>query len=714
VFDQLSKNKNTQQIQTEGNDSFGCSDEMLRLLINSTGEGVYAVDLEGNCIFANPACAKLLGFENEHVLLGKHMHNLVHHTRPSGDPYPVEECQIYKAFRKHESTHVDDEVMFCADGNPFPAEYWSYPIVREEQLMGCVVTFTDISERRRNEQLLADQSAKIAEIARFPEMNPGSTIRLDNKGTVLMANNAAKHVFGEELVGCCWIDLCPGISKKTWKSILKNKEGFVLEARIAQKDYIFTHRRDFEAELVFVFGADITKQKEAEGMVRMLLNSTGEGIYAVDLQGNCTFANPACVKLLGFKSDTDLIGKHMHNLVHHTRPNGDPYPVEECRIYQAFHNNEGTHVDDEVMFSSDGNPFPAEYWSYPIVHDDKLEGCVVTFVDISVRRRVEEELRQSEKMAALGKLSAGLAHELNNPAAAAGRAASQLIEGFDELQSSTIELARSGIKPEMWDSLIKYYKEFLKRTSEPLDLSPLEASDLENELQDWLESHGIEDGWDIAPILVKIRIDNNDLQEISETLPDVPLDKILVWLCKNLDTRELAGTVVHSTQRMSELVGVVKSYSHMDRAKEQYVDVHRGLEDTLIILGHKLRRGIEVKRDYDKQLPKVLTGGSELNQVWTNLIDNAVSAMGEKGTLNIKTYKDNNHITVEISDSGPGIPEEIQSKIFDPFFTTKQVGEGTGLGLDVVRRIITARCGGEVDFKSNSEGTTFYIRLPIE
>ncbi len=165
---------------------------------------------------------------------------------------------------------------------------------------------------------------------------------------------------------------------------------------------------------------------------------------------------------------------------------------------------------------------------------------------------------------------------------------------------------------------------------------------------------------------------------------------------------------------MSELVGVVKSYSHMDRAKEQYVDVHRGLEDTLIILGHKLRRGIEVKRDYDKQLPKVLTGGSELNQVWTHLIDNAVSAMGEQGTLNIKTYKDNKHITVEISDSGPGIPEEIQSKIFDPFFTTKQVGEGTGLGLDVVRRIITARCGGEIDFKSSSEGTTFYIRLPIE
>ncbi|NIT13419.1 MAG: PAS domain S-box protein [Candidatus Dadabacteria bacterium] len=495
---------------------------------------------------------------------------------------------------------------------------------------------------------------------------------------------------------------------------MKDKEGFVLEARIAEKDYLFTHRRDFEADLVFIFGSEITKQKEAEQMVRLLLNSTGEGIYAVDLEGNCTFANPACVRLLGFESDADLLGRHMHNLVHHTRPNGEPYPVEQCRIYKAFRNNEGTHVDDEVMFCANGKPFKAEYWSYPIERDGNLEGCVVTFVDIEQRRRVEEELRQSEKMSALGKLSAGLAHELNNPAAAAGRAASQLIEGFEELQSSTIELARSGIDPDLWDILIKYYKEFLTRTSEHQDLSPLEASDLENELLDWFESNGIEDGWDIAPILVKIGISKNDLEEISKALHGAPLDKVLIWLCKSLDTRELAGTVVNSTQRMSELVGVVKSYSHMDRAKEQYVDVHRGLEDTLIILGHKLKRGIEVRRDYDRDLPRVLTGGSELNQVWTNIIDNAISAMGEKGTLSIKTYRDNNRATVEIADTGPGIPKEIQSKVFDPFFTTKEVGEGTGLGLDVVRRIITARCGGEVDFKSGSDGTTFYIRLPIE
>ena len=154
-------------------------------------------------------------------------------------------------------------------------------------------------------------------------------------------------------------------------------------------------------------------------LAKLLLHSTGEGIYSIDLDGNCTFANPACATLLGFDSVDDLLGMQMHKLIHHTRTNGEPYPVEECRIYQAFRKGKGTHIDDEVMFCADGKPFPAEYWSYPMFREEELVGCVVTFVNITERRRVEDELRQTEKMAALGKLSAGLAHELNNPASAA-------------------------------------------------------------------------------------------------------------------------------------------------------------------------------------------------------------------------------------------------------------------------------------------------------
>ncbi len=171
-----------------------------------------------------------------------------------------------------------------------------------------------------------------------------------------------------------------------------------------------------------MFVVDIREQKQAEELANLLLNSSGEGIYGIDLTGACTFANPASARLLGFDSVDDLLGKNMHKLVHHTRSNGKHYPIEECQIYQAFRKGEGTHVDDEVMFCADGNPFQCEYWSYPMIREKEVVGCVVTFSNISDRRRIENELRQTEKMAALGKLSAGLAHELNNPAAAATRA----------------------------------------------------------------------------------------------------------------------------------------------------------------------------------------------------------------------------------------------------------------------------------------------------
>ena len=204
-----------------------------------------------------------------------------------------------------------------------------------------------------------------------------------------------------------------------------------------------------------------------DGLARLLLDSAGEGIYGIDLDGNCTFATPACVRLLGFASDADLLGQHMHNLVHHTHANGEPYPVEECRIYQAFRAHEGTHVEDEVMFCRDGTRFPAEYWSYPVEGDGELVGCVVIFVDISGRLAVEEELRQTEKMAALGKLAAGLAHELNNPAAAAGRASNQMLDSLDELQMATVELTRAGIGHEQWATLVEWDREIRSRAVEP-------------------------------------------------------------------------------------------------------------------------------------------------------------------------------------------------------------------------------------------------------
>jgi PAS domain S-box-containing protein len=696
------------------------SDELVRLLLNSTGEGIYGVDLEGYCTFANPACAQLLGFENVEELLGQHMHDLVHHTRPNGEPYPVEECRIYRAFRERKGTHVDDEVMFRADGSDFPAEYWSYPVERNGELVGCVVTFRDISERRQNEALLAEQAAALREAARFPDMNPGPVLRLNLEGVVQLDNVAARRVFGDDLVGRCWQDICADL-ENAWDRILEAKEPVVLEKCVKNREFLFTHRRDFEGDVIFVYGTDVTEQKQAERalrqadeQIRLLLNSTGEGIYGIDLEGNCTFANPSCAKLLGFEDVDALLGQHMHNLVHHTRPNGEPYPVEECRIYQAFRKHEGTHVDNEVMFRADGSSFPTEYWSFPVERDGELVGCVVTFVDITERRQVEEELRQTEKMAALGKLSAGLAHELNNPAAAAGRAANQLSEALDDLQSASIGLARMSLTPEAWDTVTEWARDFRKRSTTPVVLSPLEASDREEELWNWLESHQIDDtGW-MAPTLVAAGIGSKALDAMAAKVPPDSFKAVLAWLCRLITAHDLAGVVAQGTRSISELVNVVKSYSHMDRAPLQDVDIHDGLEDTIKILGHKLKRGIEVERQYDRDLPRIPVEGNELNQVWTNLIDNAIDAMGGKGTITIRTRREGDYAVVELADDGPGIPEDIQSRIFDPFFTTKDVGTGTGLGLDVVRRIVTNRCGGQIDVRSRPGETVFQVRLPLQ
>jgi len=452
-----------------------------------------------------------------------------------------------------------------------------------------------------------------------------------------------------------------------------------------------------------------------DDLVRLLLNSTGEGIYGVDLAGNCTFANPACARLLGFASVEALLGRQMHELVHHTHANGAHYPVEECRIYRAFREHKGTHVDDEVMFRADGTPFPTEYWSYPVERDGELVGCVVTFVDITERRRAEEELRQTEKMAALGKLSAGLAHELNNPAAAAASAAGQLLKELDQLQQAAVALAQAEMAPVLWNSLDQWAREFQARAARPSLLTPLERSDREDALARLLEARGAVDGASTAASLVGVGVEPADIEAIAAAVPQDRFGAAIAWLCRGIAARDLAGVVQRSTRSISELVGVVKSYSYMDQAPLQWVDLHRGIEDTVAILRHKLKRGIEVQRHYDRDLPNVQARGSELNQVWTNLIDNAIDAVGERGgVIAIRTYQDGGHAVVEVADDGPGIPETVQPRIFDPFFTTKEVGSGTGLGLDVARRIVTARAGGRIDLRSRPGETVFRVRLPVE
>jgi signal transduction histidine kinase len=297
---------------------------------------------------------------------------------------------------------------------------------------------------------------------------------------------------------------------------------------------------------------------------------------------------------------------------------------------------------------------------------------------------VNAQLRQQEKMAALGKLSAGLAHELNNPAAAATRSAGQIRESLRCLQNLILERERP-FTPEERQVMLELQKERLSALREekpPLD--PIAQSDLEDALTEWLEDHGIEDAWRLASPLATAGIGPERLDAIAA--------------------------------RISDLVASINEYSYMDQAPQQEIDLHEGLESTLKMLSYKLRKAnVDVVREYDRALPRVCAYGSELNQVWTNLIDNAIDAMKEKGqgTLTLRTGRHHEEAVVEIVDDGPGIPEPARTRIFEPFFTTKGVGEGSGLGLDIARRIVRTRHKGEIRFESRPGETTFEVRLPI-
>jgi signal transduction histidine kinase len=340
------------------------------------------------------------------------------------------------------------------------------------------------------------------------------------------------------------------------------------------------------------------------------------------------------------------------------------------------------------------------------------------FISALARRMRESQawLRQQEKLAALGKLSAGLAHELNNPAAAARRAAEDLRE--EGLKAQRAALAHDErFTPAQREHLAVLEREVTEGFRTPVLLGTLEQSDREDELTDWLEDHGVEDGFELAPTLVAAGLDTERLDALAEGpegLDDEALAGALCWLGTTLNLATLANEVGQGTGRISELVRAMKEYSHMDKSATREVDVREGLESTLTILAHKLKKGVAVEREYAEGLPKICAHGGELNQVWTNLVDNAVDAMNGYGKLKVKASRDGEeHVLVEITDDGPGIPREIKSRIFEPFFTTKEVGEGTGLGLDIVRRIVTGH-GGEIRVDSVPGETSFKVRLPTD
>jgi signal transduction histidine kinase len=353
--------------------------------------------------------------------------------------------------------------------------------------------------------------------------------------------------------------------------------------------------------------------------------------------------------------------------------------------------------------------FPAALFPELIQKMPELTHRLVGLMADRIRETTRIE-QQRDRLASLGKLSAGLAHELNNPASAAKRAAGQLRDALKRIKNASHELGRRELTPTQKSEIENLEASFAQRDEPPPD--PLTVSDLEGQIDSLLRSHGQNDLWQLAADLAHRNIKPQTLESLFAILDAATARAALVRIAAWLEVISLLHEIESGTSRISDLVGAIKEYTYMDQTPLQNVDIVKSLETTLTILNHKLKHGIVVTRDYERVPLLVNSFGSELNQVWSNIIDNAIGAMGGKGELRVRTYREDDCVVVEIGDNGPGISPDVKPHIFEPFFTTKGVGEGTGLGLDTVQRIVKKH-RGNVEVMSKPGDTRFQVWLPL-
>ena len=399
--------------------------------------------------------------------------------------------------------------------------------------------------------------------------------------------------------------------------------------------------------------------------------------------------------------------------VHAERADGRVYIMHTGQVTGLLPYSRLTHYPStaRAVVASRGARLHKDHFAEMLERMPALHQRLVSVLADRIRETTAAD-QQREKLMALGKISAGLAHELNNPASAARRAAASLRQAFTSVRTAALQLEKRGLPLSSRLFLAQLDSDRMKQGGSQPALDTLDRSDREEEFARWLDDHDVPNSWDLAASLVDAGCDRSTLERVAEAIPAEFLGDAFVRITSSIAISRLLEDIESSVGKISELVRAVKEYSYMDQMPEQEVDIHAGLENTLVMLRHQLKNGIEVVRDYDRTLPTVCAHGSELNQVWTNLISNAADAMKGKGKLRIKTSREGGSAVVEVVDNGPGIPPENQTRIFEPFFTTKPVGEGTGLGLDTVYRIVTGH-RGEVSFHSQPGETRFVVRIPL-
>ena len=438
----------------------------------------------------------------------------------------------------------------------------------------------------------------------------------------------------------------------------------------------FTIARAAESAYVYVFGADITALKAAERELHemALFPEMNPGpVLRLDNRGAVLLANRAARELFVGK---DLLGQSWTELC---------LGIGDALIDQVL--RDGVVVGHESQIAGRHILF---------THTPGISGeqVFVYGADLTDLKEAEQALQQSEKMATLGTLAAGVAHELNNPAAAAVRAAAHLTGIFGLLQEAQLRLNRLALHEDVLTALARLDREARERASSPPDFDPVTRSDRENDVELWLEDNEIDEGWELAPAIVSLGYGPEELDRLTDAIPSEYVRPVVEWMGRTYPVYAVLEEIRHGAGRISEIVGALKAYSYVDRAPVQAVDVNEGIRHTLIILQNKLKRGVTVELELDPELPRIEAYGGDLNQVWTNLIDNAVDAMGGSGRLTLRSSSQEEWIRVEVEDDGPGIPPEIQGRVYDPFFTTKEPGRGTGLGLNTTFNIVVKKHGG--------------------
>jgi len=456
---------------------------------------------------------------------------------------------------------------------------------------------------------------------------------------------------------------------------------------------------------------------ESESRFRSVAESANDAIITADKTGNITFWNEKAGQIFGYSKE-EVLNKPLTMLM------PERYRQAHIKGMERFYTTGRVRIMGQVVeleaVKKNGEEFPIEL---TLANWETYDGKYVTGIVRDITRRKQEEealhntqaqLYQSEKMSTLGRLSAGMSHELNNPVASSQRGSAQLRKIFVTLQQANILIVKSNLSQVQKDTLDNLGQIARERALQPVHMDAATRSDREQDLEKWLESQEIENAWEIAPSLINLGYDQQGITSLAEKFSGRQLSAVINWLSATHLIYCLLSEIEQGTDRIAEIVNAFKYYTYMDQAPVQKVDIHKDLDNVLIVMQARLKNEISIRREYGEDLPQIEAYGSELNQVWTHIVDNAIDAVGEKGEVILRTKKDGVWVLVEIIDNGPGIPEKIQSRIFDPFFTTKKVGSGTGLGLNISHTIVVQKHHGRISVSSQPGRTVFSVRLPIQ